>query len=159
MSAAVDPRTQIRLMLPSDLKAVAQVERAAYRYPWSHGIFRDCLLAGYYSLVLEVSGAVAGYGIMSIAAGEAHILNLCVHPSYQQLGFGRRLLHALLFRAQESETAKIFLEVRPSNRVALHLYLSFGFEQIGIRPGYYQAEVGREDAIVLALDLRRSASS
>lgn len=159
MSAAVDPRTQIRLMLPSDLKAVAHVERAAYRYPWSHGIFRDCLLAGYYSLVLEIGGDAAGYGIMSIAAGEAHILNLCVHPSYQHIGFGRRLLHALVFRAQESEAAKIFLEVRPSNRVALHLYVSFGFEQIDIRSGYYQAEVGREDAIVLALDLRSAASS
>lgn len=159
MSAAVHPRTQIRLMLPSDLKAVTQVERTAYQFPWSHGIFRDCLLAGYYSLVLEIGGAVAGYGIMSIAAGEAHILNVCVHPSYQHIGFGRRLLHALVFRAQESEAAKIFLEVRPSNQVALNLYRSFGFQQIGIRPGYYQADVGREDAIVLALTLRSAASS
>ena len=85
MSAAVHPRTQIRLMLPSDLKAVTQVERSAYQFPWSHGIFRDCLLAGYYSLVLEIGGAVAGYGIMSIAAGEAHILNVCVHPSSAHL--------------------------------------------------------------------------
>lgn len=157
MSAAVEPRTQIRLMLPSDLKAVAQVERAAYHYPWSHGIFRDCLLAGYYGLVLEVGDAVAGYGIMSIAAGEAHILNLCVHPSCQRLGLGRRLLHALVCRAQEAEASKIFLEVRPSNQVALNLYASVGFEQIGIRPGYYQAEAGREDAVVLALTLRASS--
>lgn len=143
-------------MLPSDLKAVAQVERAAYDYPWSLGIFRDCLLAGYFSLVLEVSDAVAGYAIMSIAAGEAHILNICVHPDYQRLGFGRRLLNALLARAREADAEKAFLEVRPSNEVALQLYRSVGFEQIGIRPSYYQAANGREDAVILASPLRSS---
>jgi len=153
MSAAVHPRTQIRLMLPSDLKAVAQIEKSAYDYPWSHGIFRDCLLAGYYSLVVEVGGAVVGYGIMSIAAAEAHILNLCVHPHSQRLGYGRRLLTALLLKAQQSETNKVFLEVRPSNKAALGLYESAGFERIGIRPDYYQADFGREDAVVLASTL------
>jgi len=154
MSAAIYPRTQIRLMLPSDLKAIAQVERAAYQYPWSLGIFRDCLLAGYYSLVLDVGGSVMGYGIMSIAAAEAHVLNLCVHPNYQRLGYGRRLLNALLMKAQDAKVDKVFLEVRPSNEAALSLYLSVGFERIGMRPGYYQAEGGREDAVILAATLR-----
>jgi ribosomal-protein-alanine N-acetyltransferase len=156
MSAAVDPRTEIRLMQPSDLKAVAAVERAAYAYPWSLGIFRDCLLAGYYCLVLDVGRAVTGYGIMSVAAAEAHLLNLCVHPSAQHLGYGRRLLNALLVKAQDADVDKIFLEVRPSNQVALRLYRSVGFEQIGIRPAYYQAERGREDAVILAANLRSS---
>jgi ribosomal-protein-alanine N-acetyltransferase len=154
MSAAVSPRTQLRLMQPSDLKAVAAVERAAYDYPWSLGIFRDCLLAGYYSLALEVAGAVTGYGIMSIAAAEAHLLNLCVHPSSQNMGFGRRLLNALLAKARDAAADKVFLEVRPSNLRALRLYYSVGFEQIGVRPAYYQAEHGREDAVILAVNLR-----
>jgi ribosomal-protein-alanine N-acetyltransferase len=154
MSAAVKPQTEIRLMQPSDLKAVAAVERAAYAYPWSLGIFRDCLLAGYYSLVLDVGGCVTGYGIMSIAAAEAHLLNLCVHPSSQRMGYGRRLLNALLLKAEDSGVEKVFLEVRPSNRVALHLYRSVGFTQIGVRPAYYQAEHGREDAVILAATLR-----
>jgi ribosomal-protein-alanine N-acetyltransferase len=154
MSAAVHPRTEIRLMQPSDLKAVAAVERAAYQYPWSLGIFRDCLLAGYYCLVLEVAGSVTGYGIMSIAAGEAHLLNLCVHPGAQRLGYGRRMLNALLLKAADAQADKVFLEVRPSNSVALRLYASMGFEQIGIRPAYYQAENGREDAIILAATLQ-----
>lgn len=143
-------------MQPSDLKAVARVEHAAYDYPWSLGIFRDCLLAGYYGLVLDAGGIVSGYGIMSVAASEAHILNLCVHPASQRAGYGRRLLTALLLRAQESGVAKVFLEVRPSNLVALRLYESVGFEQIGVRPSYYQAANGREDAVVLALTLRSS---
>ena len=156
MSAAVHPRTQIRLMQPSDLKAVAAVEREAYEFPWNLGIFRDCLLAGYYCLVLDVGGAVAGYGIMSIAAAEAHLLNLCVHPSSQRLGYGRSLLNALLAKAEDATCEKIFLEVRPSNAIALRLYHSAGFAQIGIRPAYYQAERGREDAVILAANLRSS---
>ena len=154
MSAAVIPDTSIRLMLPTDLRGVALVERAAYDFPWSHGIFRDCLLAGYYSLVLDVANVVSGYAIMSITAGEAHILNLCVDPSVRRLGYGRRLLHALLCKAQESAVGRIFLEVRPTNRAALGLYRSLGFEQIGIRCDYYQALDGREDAAVLALELK-----
>jgi ribosomal-protein-alanine N-acetyltransferase len=154
MSAAVHPRTEVRLMQAGDLKSVAAVERAAYQFPWSLGIFRDCLLAGYHCLVLDVGGSVTGYGIMSVAAGEAHLLNLCVHPHAQNLGYGRRLLSAMLQKAAESEAERVFLEVRPSNRIAQHLYRSVGFEQIGIRPAYYQAEYGREDAIVLAIALR-----
>ncbi|HZF27662.1 MAG TPA: ribosomal protein S18-alanine N-acetyltransferase [Gammaproteobacteria bacterium] len=156
MSAAVRPRHEIRLMQPSDLKAVAAVERAAYDYPWSLGIFRDCLLAGYYCLVLDVGGSVTGYGIMSIAAAEGHLLNLCIHPNAQRMGFGRRLLSALLLRAGDAACDKVFLEVRPSNEIALRLYHSVGFEQIGIRPAYYQAERGREDAVILAATLRPS---
>lgn len=140
-------------MQPTDLKAIAEVERAAYDYPWSLGIFRDCLLAGYYCLVLEISGTVAGYTIMSIAASEAHVLNLCVHPNAQSLGFGRKLLNALIAKAREAEVDKIFLEVRPSNKIALALYRSVGFEQVGIRPAYYQARFGREDAVILAATL------
>jgi ribosomal-protein-alanine N-acetyltransferase len=157
MSAAVHPRTEIRLMQPADLKSVATVERAAYQFPWSLGIFRDCLLAGYYCLVLDVGGSVTGYGIMSIAAGEAHLLNLCVHPNAHNLGYGRRLLSALLMKAEDAGADRVFLEVRPSNAIALRIYRTVGFEQIGIRPSYYQAEGGREDAIVLsiALDSKR----
>jgi ribosomal-protein-alanine N-acetyltransferase len=154
MSAAVHPRTEIRLMQPADLKSVAAVERAAYQYPWSLGIFRDCLLAGYYCLVLEVGGSLTGYGIMSVAAGEAHLLNLCVHPNAQRLGYGRRLLSALMLRAVDAGADRIFLEVRPSNKIALLLYASVGFEQVGIRPAYYQAENGREDAVILAATLQ-----
>lgn len=156
MSAALHPRTEIRLMQPADLKAVAAVERAAYQYPWSLGIFRDCLLAGYHCLVLDIAGSVTGYGIMSIAAGEAHLLNLCVHPNAQHFGYGRRLLSALMLRAAEADADKVFLEVRPSNEIALRLYRSAGFEQIGIRPAYYQADHGREDAVILAATLQMS---
>ena len=157
MSAAVEPRTEIRLMLPADLKAVSRIEKAAYNYPWNLGIFRDCLLAGYYSIVLDVGGAVTGFAIMSCAAAEAHVLNICVHPAARRFGYGRRMLNALILRAHELEVEQVFLEVRPSNKAALGLYQSAGFAEIGVRPAYYQAEFGREDAVVLSARLQHSA--
>ncbi|NNC64446.1 MAG: ribosomal protein S18-alanine N-acetyltransferase [Gammaproteobacteria bacterium] len=150
MNAAVLPQSQIRAMRPADLQAVAEVELASYQFPWNIGIFRDCLLAGYQSLVLDIRGNVSGYCIMSIAAGEAHLLNICIHPSCQRLGYGRRLLVEGLARAREMGVETIFLEVRPSNDVAIMLYRSLGFRLIGRRPSYYQADNGREDAVIFA---------
>lgn len=150
MSAAVLPQIQIRAMRPADLQAVGEVEIASYRFPWTLGIFRDCLLAGYQSLVLDASGNISGYCIMSIAAGEAHLLNLCIHPSCQQLGYGRRLLVEALGRARRAGVETVFLEVRPSNKAAIALYRSLGFRLIGRRPSYYQADRGREDAVIFA---------
>lgn len=157
MSAAVEPRTEIRPMLPADLKAVSRIEKAAYNYPWNLGIFRDCLLAGYHCVVLDVGGAVTGFAIMSAAAAEAHVLNICVHPGARRFGYGRRLLNALIVRAHELEVEQVFLEVRPTNRPALNLYRSAGFVEIGVRPAYYQAEFGREDAVILSAQLQHSA--
>ena len=153
MIAAVIPQTAIRPMQAGDLADVRRVEELSYDYPWSQAVFRDCLLAGYYSLVLDVDDRVSGYAIMSIAAAEAHILNICVHPELRRLGYGRRMLNALLFKAQDSQVKQVFLEVRPSNQAAIDLYLSAGFDRIGIRPAYYQAKNGRENAVVLALTL------
>ena len=157
MNAAVLPYSHIRTMRPADLQAVAEVEVASYQFPWSIGIFRDCLLAGYQSLVLDVGGNISGYCIMSIAAGEAHLLNLCIHPSCQRLGYGRRLLVEGLTRAREAGVETVFLEVRPSNDIAITLYRSLGFKLIGRRPSYYQAEEGREDAVIFAASYPRTA--
>jgi ribosomal-protein-alanine N-acetyltransferase len=153
MSAAVLPETLIRPMQAADLGGVQLVEQASYDYPWSRAVFRDCLLAGYFSQVLDIDGQVSGYAIMSIAASEAHILNLCVHPNVRRLGFGRRLLTSLLAKARDAAAKQVFLEVRPSNAAALALYRSLGFEEIGLRRAYYQARDGRENAVVLALSL------
>ena len=136
-----------------DLSMVSDIERRSYEFPWSHGVFRDCLLAGYHCVVLERDGRVAGYGILSIAAGEAHILNLCVDPNYRSLGYGEQVLDAILARSRAANVREIFLEVRPSNVTALALYRKKGFHSVARRPAYYQASEGREDAAVLAKKL------
>ena len=148
-----DPPTTIRDMQHTDLKMVSDIEQRSYEFPWSHGVFRDCLLAGYRSIVLIRQERVAGYGILSVAAGEAHILNLCVDPEFRSLGYGERLLNELLFRARSASVREIFLEVRPSNQMALSLYRKKGFYQVANRPAYYQSHEGREDAAVLAKKL------
>jgi ribosomal-protein-alanine N-acetyltransferase len=136
-----------------DLSMVSDIERRSYEFPWSHGVFRDCLLAGYHCVVLERDGRVAGYGILSIAAGEAHILNLCIDPNYRSLGYGEQVLDAILARSRAANVREIFLEVRPSNVTALALYRKKGFHSVARRPAYYQASEGREDAAVLAKKL------
>jgi ribosomal-protein-alanine N-acetyltransferase len=128
---------------------VVAIERAGYQFPWSEGIFRDCLRVGYTCRVVDCGGEIAGYGIMSVGAGEAHILNVCIREEYRCRGLARKLLLYLLDRARAAGMYEAFLEVRPTNTVASRLYLSLGFEQVGMRRGYYQATVGREDACVL----------
>ena len=147
------PPTTIRDMQHGDLKMVSDIERRSYEFPWSHGVFRDCLLAGYRCIVLIREERVAGYGILSVAAGEAHILNLCVDPQFRSLGYGKRLLNEMLFRARAASVREVFLEVRPSNKTALALYRKKGFYQVANRPAYYQSHEGREDAAVLAKKL------
>ena len=143
------PAVDIRPMNELDVPVVGAIERAGYQFPWSEGIFRDCLRVGYVCRVVEVDGDMAGYGIMSVGAGEAHILNVCVRDEYRCRGLGRKMLLYLLERARIAGMYEAFLEVRPSNTTAARLYHSLGFEQVGIRRGYYQATVGREDAQVL----------
>jgi ribosomal-protein-alanine N-acetyltransferase len=149
----VPPR--IREMRQTDLPRVAAIERETYEFPWSPGIFRDCLLAGYTSIVVEEQGEVLGYAMMSVAAGEAHLLNLCVASVSRRRGHGSQLLDFVLTRATTVGMDRLYLEVRPSNQAALALYARAGFERIGVRRGYYRASGGSEDAVVLALDLVR----
>jgi ribosomal-protein-alanine N-acetyltransferase len=141
-------------MSPGDVSAVAAVERAAYQFPWSEGIFRDCLRVGYLCRVADLDGEIVAYGVVAMGAGEAHILNLCVRRDLRGRSIGRQMLMLLLERSRQAGMEAVFLEVRPSNPHAIALYQSVGFAQVGLRKGYYQApDNGREDALVLKLDL------
>ncbi|HVR81706.1 MAG TPA: ribosomal protein S18-alanine N-acetyltransferase [Luteimonas sp.] len=140
-------------MCEPDLDAVLAIEQRAYPFPWTRGIFRDCLLADYPAWVLVHDDAIIGYGMLSIAADEAHVLNVCAAPEVQGRGHGRRLLRALLQVARGRRVQRVFLEVRPSNATAIALYHAEGFNEIGRRPRYYPAKQGREDALVMAMEL------
>ena len=93
------------------------------------------------------------HAVVSVGAGESHLLNLCVRRDVQGRGYGRVLAVHVMGRARTRGASAMFLEVRPSNLVAAGLYESLGFREIGIRKNYYPAQVGHEDARVLALDL------
>ena len=144
----------LRAMQVDDLDQVVVLETEAYEFPWTFGIFRDCLRAGYGCWVLaRTGGEIVGYGVLSVAAGEAHLLNVAVEPSEQKLGHGKRLVKRLIDLARWHRVERIFLEVRPSNPRAITLYHHLGFNEIGRRPNYYPAKRGREDAIVMAIEL------
>ena len=143
----------LRPMREEDLPGVMAIEVLAYEFPWPEGVFRDCFKAGYAQWVLDDGTRIVGYGVLSVAANEAHILNIATAPDRRGEGLGRRLLDRLLDLGRWHHVERIFLEVRPSNHVAIGLYHRSGFCEIGTRPNYYPARVGREDAVVMAREM------
>jgi ribosomal-protein-alanine N-acetyltransferase len=141
----------VREMQVDDLDRIVEIEAETYSFPWTSGIFSDCLRVGYCCRVVEAGATIAGYGIMSVGTGDAHILNLCIADGFRRRGLGRMMLQELLEQVACDGESQVFLEVRPSNENAMRLYLSSGFRRIGIRKAYYRAHSGREDAVVLAL--------
>ena len=154
MSAHPSPlHPLIRTLAPGDLDAVMRIEEASYPFPWTRGIFADCLRVGYACNGLQVGSELVGYSIFNWAAGECHLLNICVDPDWRRHGFGSILLEHAIAQAESARCRIMFLEVRPSNPGAARMYRHRGFREIGRRAGYYRAAAGREDAIVMQLEL------
>ena len=144
----------LRPMREADLDAVMRIEEAAYPFPWTRGIFRDCMRADYPMWVQKLDDEIVGYGVLSVALDEAHLLNLCTAAQAEGRGLGRHMLRALLRIARAGGAQRVFLEVRPSNKRAIKLYDAAGFNEIGRRPRYYPAANNcREDALVMAMEL------
>lgn len=147
------PRPLLRPMTGHDLIAVMEVESAAYEFSWTLPIFRDCLRVGCHCYVYETPQGIIGHGIMTVAVGECHLLNICVHPDHQRRGLGEGMVLFLLDVARQMKAHMALLEVRASNVAAYRLYTKMGFDEVGLRKSYYPARGGREDAIILARDL------
>ena len=149
MSALPDTLPGFRPMREADLDSIMHIEPCIYSHPWTRGNFLDSLKAGYGCWVMEVGGDCVGYGVLMIGMREAHLLNLSVAPERQGRGYGRALLDHFIELARSAEAEQMFLEVRPSNLAARRLYAEFGFRDIAVRRGYYPADRGREDAILM----------
>lgn len=158
MSAQLDSRIAYRTLDETDLEHVLEIENVVHAHPWTRGNFVDSIAAEYECWIAEHGGQPVGYVIALVAAGEAHLLNLSVAPSWQRRGIGAELTAFIVSRARRHGAEKIFLEVRPSNAAARALYARAGFIEVGIRGDYYPAPNGREDAIVMELELRVMAS-
>lgn len=143
----------LRPMDTADLGAVLESEFLSYSFPWTRGVFLDCMKARHECWVGCNGDDLVAHAVLSVGAGESHLLNLCVRRDVQGRGYGRALALHMMERARARGASAMFLEVRPSNLVAAGLYESLGFREIGIRKNYYPAQVGHEDARVLALDL------
>lgn len=137
-------------MTLDDVPEIMQIEESIYSHPWTEGIFGDCIRVGYPCWVYRENNEILAYGLVSVAANEAHILNLCVSPHAQGRGLGKRMLHKMMQLAEARDADCIFLEVRVSNNIAQNLYEQEGFNHIGVRKAYYPSSEGREDALVYA---------
>ena len=153
MSAVPVPQIHYRRMRATDLAEVALLEKSLYDFPWSLGNFRDSLNAGYDCWSVTHGETVIGYAVLMVALDEAHLLNIAIAQEWQSQGIGMGFLRHMIEVARGASCQIVYLEVRPSNLAARHLYRKLGFQQIAIRPEYYPAASGREDALFLGLTL------
>lgn len=141
-------------MIEADLREVVAIESDIYPFPWTRGNFLDSVRAGYSVWVLrDQTDALVAYSVMTLMIDEAHLLNLSVARHCQRGGLGWRTLEWMAEVARGYGVRTMLLEVRPSNASAVRMYQRYGFEQIGVRRGYYPAQTGREDAIVMRVAL------
>ena len=152
--ASEDAGTLLK-MTTAHLPAVMAIEVAIYPFPWSRGNFIDSLAAGYPARVLmDARGAMLGYFVAMGGVDEMHLLNITVAEAAQGRGHARRMMTTLIALCHEQLANELWLEVRESNALARSIYARMGFEQKGVRKGYYPAPLGRrEDAIVMSLKL------
>lgn len=147
------PELSFRRMKTDDVAQIMQVEKSVYQYPWTEGIFNDCIRVGYECWLAEIDETMVAHAVISIAAGESHILNISVDNQYQGQGIGKRFIEFLVDIAKSKKVSTILLEVRPSNVQAINCYNATGFNEIGCRKDYYPAPNGREDALLFAREI------
>ncbi len=138
----------------SDLDRVLEIEAKAYPVPWSRLVFEDCVKGSNECWIAHNNNVICGYAIVSNVLDEVHLLNLCIAPEFSRKGLGRVLLRRLISNALARKASVFFLEVRVSNKAAINLYFSEGFNEVGVRKDYYPSRSGaREDAMVMTLEL------
>jgi ribosomal-protein-alanine N-acetyltransferase len=141
-------------MTAAAIDEVLAVEVQVYPFPWTGGNFQDALRAGNIAWLLRADdGELLAYCVTMMAIDEAHLLNLSVAAGRQRHGYGWKTLDWAARCAFEYGARSMLLEARPSNVAALRLYARYGFQQIGVRHGYYPADGAREDALVMRLTL------
>ena len=151
------PQPVVRPMTEADLPEIAALDAQCYPFPWTHGNFADSMHSGYRCCVYQLNTEIVGYAVMMLAVGEAHLLNITIAPAWQGQGWGRELMSQLITRARQDHAESLWLEVRPSNTVARRLYDSMGFDFVAVRKNYYPAVGGREDAVIMRMDLLEHA--
>lgn len=147
---------KIRRMEVHDLEQVMEIEQVSFPTPWSRDSFEIEITRNpnAFYIVAEFQGKVVGFAGMWLTAGEGHITNLAVHPSFRRCGLGELLVLSLTQRCIAEKARGMTLEVRERNLAAQGLYRKCGFIQVG-RRRYYYLNTG-EDALVFYLpDLDR----
>ena len=156
------PHPDIRRARTDDISALVALDAMVSASPWQAVHFASACREGEvgagtrakeFALLAEVEGVGAGFAVISVVLDEASLLNVAVQPSLQRCGIALALLRAALAAIRESGGKRCLLEVRESNRAARRLYEKCGFRVDGIRRNYYPAPSGREDALLMSLQL------
>lgn len=145
----------IRAASAADAAVLAALHSAGFEDHWSAGSMTDLMaMPGAFALLAEADGAARGFVLARVAAGEAEILSIGVHPIARRQGLGRRLLRTAAERAAGLGASKLFLEVAVDNGAGLGLYTALGFAERGRRKRYY-ARAGNTavDALIMYMDL------
>ncbi|MBT3505433.1 MAG: ribosomal protein S18-alanine N-acetyltransferase [Piscirickettsiaceae bacterium] len=141
-------------MTSDDLLKVASIEKQSTAFPWSLKHFQDCLKAGHQAWVMcDSDQQIVCFTVVQKVVDELHLLNICVQRQQQGQGFGKTMLNHVIQHAKQLGSVLIVLEVRRSNAKAQSLYNKAGFNEMSVRRDYYPAKQGREDAILMGLDL------
>ncbi|CAM3623710.1 ribosomal protein S18-alanine N-acetyltransferase [Marinicrinis lubricantis] len=160
MLAAMPEEQQvgIRKMKLEDIPVICEIEQECFTAPWSAEAFHHELIQNHFAhyYILEVNGAIAGYGGMWIIMDEAHVTNIAVRGKYRGKGCGELLLRKLQQSAVALGSVRMTLEVRVSNEVAQNLYRKLGFREAGIRKNYYSDN--QEDALIMWAELNIQGS-
>ena len=136
-----------------DLDGIVQIEQAVNPFPWGEEALRDTIVSSGHHLTSLREGRAVGFLLSNFVLDEAQLLLIGVSPDWQGVGVGAQLLKELINRSREQGRKLIYLEVRSGNERAIRLYRSLGFLDIGVRRDYYPGLVGREDAIVMSLQI------
>lgn len=139
----------IDVMKPEDCRQVYEIEKVCFpKTSWKLEDFEASLnVPEQYYAVVRQGALVLGFAALYIMADTADLVNIAVLPAYRGRGMGGQLMEALLKKAVDARLCQITLEVRVSNKTAIHLYERFGFSQIAIRRKYYKSPV--EDAGIM----------
>ncbi len=139
------------LMTLDDVEAVAAIEAATFRTPWSKESFyrevTDNACARY--MVLREDGVPIAYAGVWFVLDEGHITNIAVREDRRGMGYGEKVTRAMIQLAADSGMSWMTLEVRRSNAAAIGLYHKLGFIDVGYRRRYYE---NTEDALIMALE-------
>lgn len=142
----------LRPLRADDVDRVLELEETLFGLgAWTRGMYEGELTAPARSYVaVEESGVLVGYAGASLGE-ESHIMTVGVAPESRRRGYASRMLADLMATARRQGATSMILEVRADDQGAQQLYRRFGFEQIGVRAGYYQLEGA--DAVVMRAEL------
>lgn len=142
----------VKAACADDLAFLADAEETVFSDAWSKTAIASHMNASHnLSLVARLGGTPVGFLFAAILPPEGELYRIAVLPTYRKNAVGRALLSAFHDRLRECGVTRAFLEVRANNAAAIALYRSFGYEECGIRKGYYRNPT--EDALLFSFDL------